>query len=174
MWKFDIITAGRIQRARAVMPDGRRTIVEFDKLIADFATRHKVENIVAVDGAAALDIDGIIVTIVAHGETLTISADIGEPPAEGAAVFANLLLEANFQSGAFFAKTPNSGTYIAVRRLSLPTVDADSFDTALEAFVNQAETWQRLLADFRPVAKSAAEHADAGGPSLGSAGFMQV
>ena len=148
--------------------------MEFNDLIADFGTRHKVENLVAVDDAAALDIDGIIVTLVAKGDVLTISADIGEPPAEGAAAFADLLLEANMQSGVFFAKTPGLGTYIAVRRLSLSTIDGDAFDSALEAFVNQAETWQRLLADFRPVAKAAAERAESEAQSLASSGFMQV
>lgn len=148
--------------------------MEFNKLIADFGTRHKVENLVAVDDAAALDIDGIIVTMVARDDVLTISADIGDPPAEGAAAFSDLLLEANMQSGVFFAKAPGTGTYIAVRRLSLSMIDGDAFDAALEAFVNQAETWQRLLADFRPVAKAAAERAESESPSFASSGFMQV
>ena len=148
--------------------------MEFNDLIADFGARHKVENLVAVDDAAALDIDGIIVTLVAKGDVLTISADIGEPPVEGAAAFADLLLEANMQSGVCFAKTPGLGTYIAVRRLSLSTIDSEAFDSALESFVNQAETWQRLLADFRPVAKAAAERAASEVPSFASPGFMQV
>jgi len=148
--------------------------MEFDQLIADFSTRHKVENLVAIDGAAALDIDGIIVTIVSKGETLTFSAEIGEPPAEGSAAFANLLLEANLTSGAFFAKAPDPGPYVLVQRLSLPSVDDAAFDAALEAFVNQAETWRRLLVDFRPAAKAAAERAGSKDPSFGSTGFMQV
>jgi len=148
--------------------------MEFNNLIADFGARHKVENLVAVDDAAALDIDGIIVTMVASDDVLTISADIGEPPAEGAAAFADILLEANMQSGMLFAKAPGTGTYIAVRRLSLSQLDNDSFDSALESFVNQAETWQRLLADFRPVAKAAAERTESESPSFASPGFMQV
>ena len=148
--------------------------MEFNELIADFATRHKVENLVAQDGAAALDIDGIIVTIVARGDLLTFSSEIGEPPVEGAATFANLLLEANLQSGAFFAKAPVPGPYIVVRRLSLPSIDDDAFDAALESFVNQSETWRRLLADFRPAAKAAAERAEAESPSFGATGFLQV
>ena len=148
--------------------------MEFNKLIADFGTRHKVENLVAVDDAAALDIDGIIVTMVAKEDMLTISAEIGEPPVEGAAAFADLLLEANMQSGVFFAKAPGTGAYIAVRRLSLSLIDDEAFDAALEAFVNQAETWQRLLADFRPVAKAVAERAASEAPSFASPGFMQV
>ena len=148
--------------------------MEFNKLIADFATRHQVENLIVVDGAAALDIDGIIVTIVAKGEVLNLSAEIGDPPVEGAGVFANLLLEANIQPGAFFAKAPEPGPYVIVQRLSLPLIDDDAFDAALETFVNQAETWRRLLADFRPVAKAAAERTQAESPSFGSSSFMQV
>ena len=148
--------------------------MEFNELIADFGTRHKVENLVAVDSAAALDIDGIIVTIVAKEDVLILSAEIGEPPADGAAAFANLLLEANLQSGVFFAKAPDPGPYMVVRRTPLSLLDAETFDTALETFVNQAETWRRLLADFRPVAKAAAERAAEEASSFGNGGFMQV
>ena len=147
--------------------------MEFNQLIDDFAKRHNVENLVAVDGAAALDIDGIIVTMVAKEDVVILSTEIGEPPAEGAAAFANLLLEANLQSGVFFAKAPESGPYIAVQRIPLSLIDADTFDKTLEAFVNQAETWRRLLADFRPVATAAAEKGGEA-PRFGTSGFVQV
>ncbi len=78
--------------------------MEFNELIADFATRHSVEDLIVEDGVTALDIDGIIVSIVSNGEKIIFSADIGEPPAEGSGVFANLLLETNLQSDEFFAK----------------------------------------------------------------------
>ena len=147
--------------------------MDFTDLIASFAKRHGIADLAAEDNAAALDIDGIVVTLVAAGDTMSISADIGEPPADGRADFAELLLEANLQSDAFFAKEPESGTYIVVRHLALPTLEPDAFDSALEALVNQAETWRRLLADFRPAAKAAAEQA-AEGPSFGAGGFVQV
>ncbi len=148
--------------------------MDFNQLIAEFAKRHNIENLVAVDGAAALDIDGIIVTIVAKGELLNFSAEIGEPPVDGAAVFANLLLEANVQPEAFFAKIPDPGPYVIVRRIPLSQVDNDAFDATLEAFVNNAETWRRLLVDFRPAAKAAAENSAAESPALGSSDFMPV
>ena len=147
--------------------------MEFQQLIADFAERHSIANLVAEDNAAALDVDGIVITLVAVGDALSISADIGEPPSEGRAEFAELMLEANLQSGAFFAKEPESGAYVLVRRLQLPTLDAESFDTALEELVNLSETWRRLLADFRPVAKAAAERTEEL-PQFGANGFVQV
>ena len=147
--------------------------MDFSGLLSDFAERHGVANLVAEDNATALDIDGIVVTLVAVGDALSFSADIGEPPSEGRADFAELMLEANLQVEAFFAKEPERGTYILVRRLSLPALDAESFDAALEAFVNLAETWRRLLADYRPVAKAAAERGE-DAPSFGASGFVQV
>ena len=148
--------------------------MDFNELIADFATRHNVDDLTVVDDAAALDIDGITVLLVSNGDLLTISAEVGEPPVEGAAAFANLLLEANMQSDFFFAKASGTDNYIIVRRIALVSIDATSFDLAIEALVNHAETWRRLLADFRPVAKAAAERAESESPSFGSTGFMQV
>ena len=147
--------------------------MDFPKLISDFAERHGIVNLAAEDNAAALDIDGIVITLVAVGDALSVSAEIGERPSEGRAEFADLMLEANLQSDAFFAKESEGDTYILVRRLSLPTLEADAFDAALEAHVNLAETWRRLLADFRPVAKAAAEHIEET-PQFGASGFVQV
>ena len=147
--------------------------MDFEKLISDFAERHGIANLAAEDNAAALDIDGIVVTLVAAGDALSVSADIGEPPSEGRGDFAELMLEANLQLDAFFAKEPENGAYILVRRLSLPALDPESFDAALEALVNLAETWRRLLADFRPVAKAAAERVEEL-PQFGVSGFVQV
>ena len=147
--------------------------MEFQQLIADFAERHSIANLVAEDNAAALEVDGIVITLVAVGDALSISADIGEPPSEGRAEFAELMLEANLQAEAFFAKGPENGAYVLVRRLPLPALDGESFDAALEALVNLAETWRRLLADFRPVAKAAAERTEEL-PQFGANGFVQV
>ena len=147
--------------------------MDFPQLISNFADRHGLANLAAADNAAALDIDGIVVTLVAVGDALLISAEIGEPPSEGRAEFAELMLEANLQSESFFAKGPENGAYVLVRRLPLLALDGESFDAALEALVNLAETWRRLLADFRPVAKAAAERTEEL-PQFGATGFAHV
>ncbi len=147
--------------------------MEFKELIADFAARHNVENLVAEDDVVALDIDNIIVTIVANDDAIALSAEIGEPPVEGRADFADVLLEASLESEFFFAKNRESGKYVAVRRLALATLDAKGFDAALEGLVNVVETWRQMLADFRPAAKAAeAEATEAA--VFGNEGFMQV
>ena len=147
--------------------------MDFQQLIAGFAERYGIANLAAEDNAAALEVDGIVITLVAVGDALSISAGIGEPPSEGRAEFAELLLEANLQSEAYFAKEPESGAYVLVRRLPLLALEGASFDAAVEALVNLAETWRRLLADFRPVAKAAAENAEVA-PQFGASGFVQV
>lgn len=147
--------------------------MEFTELVASFAERHGIADLAADDGAAALDIDGIVVTLVGTGDTVSLSADIGQPPADGRASFAKLLLEANLQSDIFFAKAPESESYVAVRRLALQDLDAEAFDAALEALVNHAETWRRLLDDFRPAAEAAAA-AEVESDQLNVGGFLQV
>ena len=147
--------------------------MDFNELITDFAVRHNVDGLAAEDGAAALDVDGILVNLVGAGDLLAASAEIGEPPAEGAGTFAELLLEASLESEAFFAKSRETGKYVVVRRTYLPSLDSAAFDTLLEGLVNLAETWRRLLDDFRPAAKAAAAE-NAENPAFGAGGFMQV
>ena len=147
--------------------------MEFTELISDFAKRHAVEGLDAMDGEAGLDIDGIPITLVADGTFLIVIAEIGEPPVEGRADFADVLLEANLESIDYFAKTRESGKYVLVRRIALAALDSDSFDATLEAIANSAETWRELLEDFRPAASQAAAEA-AEPPAFGTGGFMQV
>ena len=147
--------------------------MEFCEIIANFAKRHRVEGLTVENGATALDIDGIAVTLVETANCLVASAEIGEPPAEGRADFADILLKANLESAAFFAQTPETGIYVLVRRLPLAGLDLDAFDVALEALVNAAETWRRLLADFHPAAAQAAVEEESA-PAFGAGGFMQV
>jgi hypothetical protein len=147
--------------------------MDFNELVADFAKRHAVEGLAAQDGTAALDIDGITVTLVETGDCLVARAEIGEPPSEGRADFAEILLEANLESADCFAKTRETSKYVLMRHAPLASLSPEGFDAALESLVNTAETWRRLLADFRPAAAlAAAENAEA--PSFGEGGFLQV
>lgn len=147
--------------------------MDFDELIADFAKRHGIAGLAAEDDTAALNIDGIIVTLVAANGTLAVSAEIGEPPAEGKAEFAEILLEANLESEAFFAKSRETGKYIVMRRTALPLLDGKGLDALVEALVNVAETWRHLLDDFRPIAQKEANAAK-DQPAFGASGLISV
>ena len=148
--------------------------MDFPELISDFATRHGVEGLAVEDGAAAIDVDGIAVLLASAGGELLASAEIGDPPPDGAAAFADLLLEANLESDAVFAKSKESGRYVLTRRIALAGLDGEAFDTSLEAFVNRAEAWRRLLADYRPAATAAAEAAEDTAAAVGTGSFLQV
>jgi len=148
--------------------------MDFPELISDFATRHGVEGLAAEDGAAAIDVDGIAVLLASADGELLASAEIGEPPPDGTAAFADLLLEANLDSDAVFAKSKESGRYVLTRRVALAGLDGEAFDAALESFVNRAEAWRRLLADYRPAAAAAAEAAEDTAAAVGTGSFLQV
>lgn len=148
--------------------------MEFNELIDAFAKRHGIADLVPEDGGVSLDIDGIVVAIVAVGGEVVLTAEIGEPPVEGRAEFSDALLEACMESAAFFAKSAQTDKYMLLRRLNLLALDDAAFDTAIESLVNTAEVWRKRLDDFRPAAKAAAERAEAESPSFGASGFMQV
>ena len=148
--------------------------MDFPERISDFATRHGVEGLAAEDGAAAIDVDGIAVLLASAGGELLASAEIGDPPPDGAAAFADLLLEANLDSDAVFAKSKESGRYVLTRRIALAGLDGEAFDASLESFVNRAEAWRRLLADYRPAATAAAEAAEDTAAAVGTGSFLQV
>jgi len=148
--------------------------VEFKELIDAFAKRHGIADLAPEDDGISLDIDGIVVAVVAVGCEVVLSAEIGEPPIEGRAEFADVMLEASMESAAFFAKSAQTGKYMLLRRLNLLALDDAAFDTAIESIVNTAEVWRKMLEDFRPAATSAAESAEAESPSFGASGFMQV
>ncbi|MBP5639133.1 MAG: type III secretion system chaperone [Victivallales bacterium] len=147
--------------------------MDFTELVSDFAKRHDVEGLAAMDGKAYLDIDGITVTLVEDSGYLIATAEIGDPPPEGRNNFAEILLEANLESAAYFAKTRESGKYVLVHRIALMDMDSDSFDAVLEALLNSAETWRDLLEDYRPVAAQSADE-DAESPAFATGGFMPV
>lgn len=152
---------------------GTISTMEFNQLIADFAARYNVDGLADEDGTATVSIDGIVITLVAVGDSLIFHADIGEPPIDGQAEFSGLLLEANLESESFFAKNRENGRYVIVRRLALNSLNASTFDTALAALVNAAEVWRRLLMNFHPAAKTAGQP-ETDISAFGSSGFMQV
>ena len=148
--------------------------MEFNDLIQEFAKRYNIEGLDIEDGVSVLDIDGITVTLVNVDDIQFVAtAEIGEPPVEGRADFAEMLLATNMKTQSFFAKNEDSGNYVAIRRMPLAGLDADKLDSELEDLINLTETWRRLLEDFRPVAAEAAAAAEEE-PAFGVSGFMQV
>ena len=147
--------------------------MDFKELISDFSKRHALEDLEVEDNTVSIDVDDISITFATDGDVLSAIAEIGEPPVEGKATFADLLLAANFNADTVFAKIQEGNTYVLIQRLSLAGLDGAAFDKALEALVNQAESWRNLLAAFRPAAEEAAS-AKIAPPAIGLTGFLRV
>ena len=148
--------------------------MEFKELIADFSMRHGVEGLDAEDDKVAFNVDDIPIFIAVDGDEIAMISEIGEPPNEGKADFADLLLSTNFNEKTIvFAKSPDSGKYVLMQRLQFARLDGNGFDAALEELVNQAENWRNLLATFSPAAEAAVS-AKNEASSINMTGFLRV
>lgn len=136
--------------------------MDYTELISAFAERHAIAGCDAGEGTAVtLQIDDMTVTLL-HDETearLLICGEIGQPPPDGAAAFAQTMLKANFSApDMVFAQNPETNAYALICPKALNALDVNALDAAFEAFVNQLESWRAMLADFCVVT---AEQSDA-------------
>jgi len=130
--------------------------MEYDELIRAFAEKHGIGGMEVLDGAAALDIDGMRIAFL-HDEnahSLVLLGDVGAPPPEGESRFGAILMQANYlfrgADGATFTQNPETKEYALMRSLPLTLLDASSLAEAVQAFANTLERWRRVLTDFRP------------------------
>ena len=130
--------------------------MEYDELIRAFAEKHGIDGMEVLDGAAALDVDGMRIAFL-HDESaraLVLLGNVGAPPPEGESRFGAILMQANYlfrgSDGATFTQNPETKVYALVRSLPLALLDASSLTDAVETFANTLERWRRTLADFRP------------------------
>lgn len=136
--------------------------MDYTELVSAFAERHAIAGCDAGGGkAVTLQIDDMTVTLL-HDEAearLLICGEIGQPPPDGAAAFAQTMLKANFSApDTVFAQNPETGVYALICPKALDALDVNALDAEFEAFVNRLESWRTMLSDFRAVA---AEQPDA-------------
>jgi hypothetical protein len=156
----------------------------FEDLMAAFAEKLGIEGLVREDGVCAVEIDGMVVSIVhiEQADAIVLHGTVGDAPPEAEGRFAELLLRANHlfdgTEGATFSQDAVTKRYALQRLLPLAILDADSLATELERFANALERWKKLLEDFRPTVGDGVEAAPrAGGdgpaPHIGN-GIMNV
>ena len=150
----------------------------FNELIENFGKTCGAE-LSATDGAVALEIDGMSVTVqeVPERDALVVVGDVGEPPPEGLEALMTAMLEANYMflgtGGGALARDPETGRFHLCRLASLASLDDAGFAALMETFSNVLETWRKMLADYRPAV--AADASAASGDSASPFGaFMQV
>lgn len=158
--------------------------MQFDELMAMFAEKMGLVGLEPDgDGAYHIGVDGMAVSFGENrtSEEVFMLAEVGLPPPEGREQLFRTLLRAMRPGGAMdglvFSCGEQDDVILMHRRMSLPLLDAEDFMTGVETFVNQLELWRRLLADFSPLAASAAEARQADEEArraLAAGGFMQV
>ena len=152
------------------------------KEIADGLTaQYNIGGLSVEDGEMALEIDGMPILLAeGEGAAIVMTGLVGDAPAEGGDVFANLLLEGTMglmDAKAFaLARNPETGAYALVARVPQEGLTLDAFSETLADFVNQLEQWRGVLENFRPIAAEAKAFAEAqpDAKEFERGGFMQV
>ena len=133
------------------------------------------------DGSVVLSIDGTDVTLRedADGQTVVVTAEIGEMPPDARGVFAALALRANAVSlGAVaLALDPVTDELAATSSLPIALADPEALSRALSSLVDAAVEWRRLAVAFLDADEDAAfsdAEAAGAGPLSGNSGFIRV
>lgn len=132
-------------------------------------------ELAVVEGTTVFEVSGeegggrvrVILQDESERNRVLLSADLGEPPPEGAETLYRTMLEANHlfsgTAGATLALDEASGRF-RLQKAELPDELANDVDGTLVAFIETALNWCRAIEDFRP---GAAEGADSGGGGFG-------
>jgi len=153
--------------------------MEAKELMADIAKRIGLEY----DGGDtfSFEADGLVVAIsnLPDIDAVALTGDIGEPPPEHLEGLYKTLLGANHffggTGGATISLDPDTGRIALCRALPLVTLDGEKFYAEVERFVNTAETWAKVVSDYRGAAAEAPDEGAAEErPAFGAGGFMQV
>ena len=150
----------------------------FEELISGLGSRIGVE-LTSDDGSCVINVDDMVVTLMSlpDSDRLAVHGEIGDPPPEGLEQLLSAMLEANHlfagTAGATISRDHETGRFHLCRNEPLAILDADSLAALVESFVNTLEIWRKVIASYRPVAKSAAECTDEA-PQFGATGFVRV
>jgi len=109
-----------------------------------------VFDVASEDGGTKVQ---VLVQEVSERNLVLISADLGEPPADGGEVLYRTMLEANNlfygTAGATLALDAASGRF-RLQKYEPPDELANHAESKLVSFIETALFWSRAIADFRP------------------------
>lgn len=161
--------------------------MEFNELIHSFAARHGIADLPIDNGTAVLEIDDMTVGFVHQpaSESVVVVAEIGYPESDLSSDLASAMMKANYlfagTAGAVLCQNPESGAYALMREYRLAEHDPKTFEGALEALVNSADDWKRVLAAMNdPDAAEDGGNGEADSaaaeevPSMPAGGFLRV
>lgn len=127
--------------------------MEVHELMKGLAGRLGIE--LDAGDVCSFEADGIVVSMCFPQEAdfLVMSCDLGEPPPERLEGLYKALLGANFMFGGTMGSTialnPDDGRIALCRAMPTAALDVDQLCNQLEHFLNTAETWRKIVADYR-------------------------
>lgn len=133
--------------------------MELAELVRDFGGRVGIDLVLDENGTCTVSVDGMDIMIqdVSEAYSVGLYGKIGVPPPEGLRQLYEMMLNANHlfraTSGATISRDPESGDFYLCRLLDTRVLDPETFFSAIEKFVNTLETWQKVIADYRPAAE---------------------
>lgn len=151
----------------------------FEELIAAFGAKIGVA-LVADNESCVVGVDDMTVTFLHLDEVdkISIYGEIGETPQNGIEELLSTMLEANHlfagTAGATLSRDKKTGRFCLCRVEPLALLDADSFASVMESFVNILAVWRSIVANYRPDESGAAAPAADPPPSTSFGGFLQV
>lgn len=158
--------------------------MELKELMKKFGEETGLTKLVPdADGVYRLEIDERAVSLaeIDSGRRLVTWSSVGELPPDGRETFYRLLLEEMFMArgtaGSSFALEPDNDTLFLQRTDALEAMDYEGFKAMFETFVNVGDHWEKLVADFSPLASELTKEKDAAQDEitrLGASDFMQV
>ena len=152
--------------------------MEAKELLTELGKRLGIE--LDASDACSFEADGLAISInhVVELDAIALMGDLGEPPPEKLEGLYKTLLGANHlfggTGGATISLDPDSDRIALCRALPLVTLDGETLYRELERFINTAETWAKIVADYRTAADAANEIKEDAPPAFTGNGFMQV
>ena len=131
----------------------------FEDIVAILEREFKLE-LAVVQGTTVFEVAGedgggrvqVLVQDESERHRVLLSADLGEPPPEGAETLYRTMLEANHlfvgTAGATLALDAASGRF-RLQKAELPDELANDVDGRLVSFIETALNWRRAIEDFR-------------------------
>lgn len=151
--------------------------MEAHELIKGLAERLGIE--LDAGDACSFEADGMVVSICFPQEAafLAMSCDIGEPPPERLEGLYKALLGANYMFGGTMGSTialnPDDGRITLCRAMPTAALDVDQLCTQLEHFLNTAETWRKIVSDYREGNETSSSE-DAAGMAFAPGDFLRA
>ena len=129
--------------------------------------------------ACSFEADGMVVSMYfpQASDFLAMTCDIGEPPPERLEGLYRALLGANYMFGGTMGSTialnPDDGRIMLCRAVPTAMLDVDQLCRQLEHFLNTAETWRKIVSDYREGNEMPAS-GDAAGMASAPDAFLRV